>query len=62
LLATVTRDLKGTIDEHALKPTDTLVNVGNYRVQRLLTDFWKHGQAGLIDAQERIRPCFWYGR
>ena len=23
-------------------------------------DFWKHGQAGIIDVQEKIKPCFWY--
>lgn len=26
------------------------------------TKFWKHGFAGLIDAQDRIKPCFWYGK
>ena len=26
------------------------------------TAFWKHGFGGLIDAQERTRPCFWYGK
>ena len=24
------------------------------------TDFWKHGQAGIIDVQEKIKPCYWY--
>lgn len=24
------------------------------------TDFWKHGFAGIIDVQEKIKPCFWY--
>lgn len=23
-------------------------------------DFWKHGQAGIIDVQEKIKPCYWY--
>jgi hypothetical protein len=62
LLTKVSDELEGTISEHGLKATDTLVTVDNYKVQRLLTDFWKHGQAGIIDIQERIRPCFWYGR
>lgn len=26
------------------------------------TAFWKHGFAGIIDVQERIKPCFWYGK
>ena len=26
------------------------------------TAFWKHGFGGLIDIQERIKPCFWYGK
>lgn len=28
----------------------------------LTTDFWKHGQAGIIDIQEKIEPCKWYGK
>lgn len=28
----------------------------------LRTDFWKHGQAGIIDVQELIKPCHWYGK
>lgn len=27
----------------------------------LTTDFWKHGQSGIIDIKEKIRPCYWYG-
>lgn len=26
------------------------------------TDFWKHGQAGIIDTQEHIKPCYWYNK
>lgn len=26
------------------------------------TAFWKHGQAGIIDIKDRIKPCFWYGK
>lgn len=29
---------------------------------KLRTDFWKHGQSGIIDIKERIKPCFWYGK
>lgn len=28
----------------------------------LTTDFWKHGQAGLIDIQDTILPTKWYGK
>ena len=27
-----------------------------------LTNFWKHGQAGIIDTQEHIKPCYWYNK
>lgn len=33
-----------------------------YYYPKLRTDFWKHGQAGIIDVQEKIKPCFWYGK
>lgn len=26
------------------------------------TSFWKHGQAGIIDTQEHIKPCYWYNK
>lgn len=29
---------------------------------KLRTDFWKHGAAGIIDIQETIKPCMWYGK
>lgn len=28
----------------------------------LSTDFWKHGQAGLIDISDKIYPTYWYGQ
>lgn len=28
----------------------------------LSTDFWKHGQSGIIDIKDKIKPCFWYGK
>lgn len=28
----------------------------------LTTDFWKHGQAGIIDIADRIKPTCWYGK
>lgn len=28
----------------------------------LTTDFWKHGQSGIIDIKDKLKPCFWYGK
>ena len=28
----------------------------------LTTDFWKHGQSGIIDVKDKIKPCYWYGK
>lgn len=28
----------------------------------LTTDFWKHGQSGIIDIKDKIKPCHWYGK
>ena len=36
------------------------VIVGDYT--GITTDFWKHGQAGIIDIADKIKPCFWYGK
>lgn len=50
----------------------TLVNQGYYEstvaiapkwnLQFLSTDFWKHGQAGIIDIADDIFPTYWYGK
>lgn len=50
----------------------SLVNAGYYEsvvaiipkwnLQFLSTDFWKHGQAGLIDISDDIYPTYWYGK
>lgn len=31
-------------------------------INNLTTDFWKHGKSGIIDIQEELKPCFWYGK
>lgn len=28
----------------------------------LTTNFWKHGQSGIIDIKDKIKPCYWYGK
>ena len=32
------------------------------KLPAFLTNFWKHGQAGIIDTQEPIKPCYWYNK
>ena len=33
-----------------------------YNLQFLTTNFWKHGQSGIIDTTDTIKPCNWYGK
>lgn len=33
-----------------------------WNLQFLSTDFWKHGQAGIIDIADDIKPTYWYGK
>ena len=51
--------------------SDGWINAGDYEssiavtskwnLQFLNSDFWKHGQAGIIDKAEDIKPTMWYG-
>ena len=34
----------------------------NDSYESITTDFWKHGQAGIIDISDKIKPCLWYGK
>ena len=34
----------------------------DFNLSLLSTDFWKHGQAGLIDISDKIYPTYWYGQ
>ena len=36
--------------------------IPKYNIQFLTTDFWKHGQAGIIDIADKIYPTYWYGK
>lgn len=36
--------------------------IPKYNLQYLTTDFWKHGQAGIIDVVDEIHPTYWYGK
>ena len=34
----------------------------SFNLQLLSTDFWKHGQAGIIDISDKVYPTYWYGQ
>lgn len=36
--------------------------IPEYNLQFLTTDFWKHGQSGIIDISDKIYPTYWYGK
>ncbi len=40
----------------------TIAVIPEYNKQFLTTDFWKHGQAGIIDIVDKINPTYWYGK
>ncbi len=40
----------------------TIAVVPKYNEQFLTTDFWKHGQAGIINIKDEILPTRWYGQ
>lgn len=42
--------------------TQNILNASSKEQLNLTTDFWKHGQSGIIDIKDKIKPCFWYGK
>lgn len=34
----------------------------DHNLSQLSSDFWKHGQAGIIDITDKIYPTYWYGK
>ena len=36
--------------------------IPQYNMQFLTTDFWRHGQSGIIDIADKINPTHWYGK
>ena len=34
----------------------------DFNINLLSTDFWKHGQGGIIDITDKIYPTYWYGQ
>ena len=53
-----------TLGEIYSNTTDTgrtaTINGITVKLPTFENDFWKHGQAGIIDVQEKIKPCYWY--
>lgn len=49
-----------TVDAGYYQSVTTLIT--QYNMQFLTTDFWKHGQAGIIDIADKIYPTYWYGK
>lgn len=40
----------------------TICVIPEDHLKALSTDFWKHGQSGIIDIKEDIKPTKWYGK
>lgn len=40
----------------------TIAITHEYNLQFFTTDFWKHGQSGIIDIMDPIKPTYWYGK
>lgn len=59
--ALVTGEVNQTeVDAGYYQSVVTLIT--KYNMQFLTTDFWKHGQAGIIDIADDIYPTYWYGK
>lgn len=42
--------------------TNSVAVIINNGYDSITTDFWKHGQSGIIDIKDKLKPCFWYGK
>jgi hypothetical protein len=40
----------------------TIALIPREHLDALTTDFWKHGQSGIIDISEEVLPTKWYGK
>lgn len=50
------RELTGRPQEY------TIAVIPEEHLELLTTDFWKHGQSGIIDITDEIKPTYWYGK
>ena len=53
-------DTAGMIDAGYFESSVALTT--DFNLSLLSTDFWKHGQAGIIDITDKIFPTYWYGK
>lgn len=44
------------------KLSNTIAIITKENLENLTTDFWKHGQAGIFDIADDIKPTNWYGK
>ena len=51
-----TRSLEGGYTDY------TIAVIPKENLDALSTDFWKHGQSGIIDITEDVKPTHWYGK
>ena len=51
-----TRSLDGGYTDY------TIAVIPKENLDALSTDFWKHGQSGIIDITEDVKPTHWYGK
>ena len=42
--------------------TNSIAVIINNNYEKITTDFWKHGQSGIINIKDKLKPCFWYGK
>lgn len=42
--------------------SNTVVVTLDSGYESITTDFWKHGQAGIMDITDKLKPCYWYGK
>ena len=57
--------LQGINNSYAIEShmyESTVAVIPEYNMQFLTTDFWRHGQAGIIDIADKIYPTYWYGK
>lgn len=54
--------LKQNIELDAGYYMSTVAVTTKYNLQFLTTDFWKHGNSGIIDIKDKVKPTHWYGK
>lgn len=59
--AILTETIDGTESSQEFNSRIVIINK-NYSDDNFQNYFWKHGQGGIIEAQEKILPCRWYAQ